>query len=73
LSELIAKYHASSPYEIAKVYAFRKQPEEALEWLERAYTQRDSGLIFTKVDPLLKSLHGDPRYTSFLEKLNLPV
>jgi len=73
LSELIAKYHASSPYEIAKVYAFRKQPDEALEWLERAYTQRDSGLIFTKVDPLLKSLHGDPRYTSFLKKLNLPV
>jgi hypothetical protein len=72
LSELIAKYQASTPYEIAKVYAFRKQPDEALEWLERAYTQRDSGLIFTKVDPPLKSLHGDPRFAAFLKKLNLP-
>jgi hypothetical protein len=73
LSELIAKYHASNPYEIAKVYAFRNQPDEAFEWLERAYTQRDSGLIFTKVDPLLKSLHNDPRFAAFLKKLNLPI
>jgi hypothetical protein len=72
LSELIAKYHASDAYQIAEVYAFRNQPDEAFEWLERAYTQRDSGLIFTKVDPPLKSLHGDPRFAAFLKKLNLP-
>jgi tetratricopeptide (TPR) repeat protein len=73
LSELIAKYHAISAYQIAEVYAFRNQPDEAFEWLDRAYAQRDSGLITTKVDPLLKSLHGDPRYAAFLKKLNLPA
>ena len=72
LSELIAKYHASSAYQIAQVYAFRNQSDEAFEWLDRAYAQRDSGLIGTKVDPLLKSLHNDPRYAAFLKKLNLP-
>jgi DNA-binding winged helix-turn-helix (wHTH) protein/TolB-like protein len=72
LSELITKYHASMAHQIAEVYAFRNQSDEAFEWLERAYTQRDSGLIFTKVDPLLKSLHNDPRYAAFLKKLNLP-
>ena len=73
LSKLIAKYHASMAYQIAEVYAFRNQPDEAFEWLDRAYAQRDGGLIITKVDPLLKSLHGDPRFPAFLKKLNLPT
>jgi len=72
LSKLLAKYHAVGAYQIAEVYAFRNQSDEAFEWLDRAYVQRDSGLIGTKVDSLLKNLHGDPRYTSFLKKLNLP-
>jgi TolB-like protein/DNA-binding winged helix-turn-helix (wHTH) protein/thioredoxin-like negative regulator of GroEL len=72
LSEYVAKYHANGAYEIAQVYAFRNQSDEAFEWLERAYAQRDGGLIFTKVDPLLKSLHKYPRYAAFLKKLNLP-
>jgi TolB-like protein/DNA-binding winged helix-turn-helix (wHTH) protein len=71
LTELIAKYHAGYAYQIAQVYAFRNQSDEAFEWLERAYTQRDSGLIGTKVEPFLKSLHHDPRFSAFLKKLNL--
>jgi TolB-like protein len=70
LRELIAKYRASEAYGIALVYAFRSQPDEAFEWLDRAYAQRDGGLIATKVDPLLKSLHSDPRFAAFLKKLN---
>jgi hypothetical protein len=73
LSELIAKYHAGGAYQIAEVYAFRNQPDEAVEWLERAYAQRDSGLVETKADPLLKNLHGDSRFAALLKKLNLPT
>jgi len=73
LRELIAKYHADAAYQIALIYAFRNQPDEAFEWLERAYAQRDSGLVGTKVDPMLKSLHKDPRFAPFLKKLNLPT
>ena len=72
LSKLIAKYHAGSAYEIAEVYAFRNQSDEAFEWLDRAYAQRDTGLTDTKVDPLLMSLHNDPRFAAFLKKINLP-
>ena len=72
LSELIAKHRASGAYQIAEIYAFRNQSDEAFEWLGRAYAQRDSGLIGTKVDPLLKSLHKDPRFAVLLKKLNLP-
>jgi tetratricopeptide (TPR) repeat protein len=72
LQELITKYHAIAAFQIAQVYAFRRQPDEAFEWLDRAYSQRDGGLGETKVNPLLKSLHGDPRYAALLKKLNLP-
>jgi hypothetical protein len=72
LRELIAKGHTENAYEIAGVYAFRNQPDEAFEWLDRAYGKHDDGLIFTKVDPLLKSLHDDPRFAALLKKLNLP-
>jgi TolB-like protein/DNA-binding winged helix-turn-helix (wHTH) protein/cytochrome c-type biogenesis protein CcmH/NrfG len=72
LRELIAKYHASDAYGVASVYAFRGQSDGAFEWLDRAYVQRDGGLIATKVDPLLKSLHNDPRFAAFLKKLNFP-
>ena len=73
LSELITKYDASNQYQIAEVYAFRNQSDEAFEWLDRAYSQRNSGLIVTKVDPLLKNLHHDPRYAALLKKLNFPI
>jgi TolB-like protein/DNA-binding winged helix-turn-helix (wHTH) protein len=73
LSKLITKYHASMAYQIAQVYAFRNQSNEAFEWLDRAYAQRDDGLIGTKVDPLLENLHVDPRFAALLKKLNLPT
>jgi TolB-like protein/DNA-binding winged helix-turn-helix (wHTH) protein/Flp pilus assembly protein TadD len=73
LSEFVTKYHADGAYQIAEVYAFRNQSDEAFEWLDRAYAQRDGGLIETKVDPLFKSLHSDPRFAAFLKKLNLPA
>jgi TolB-like protein/DNA-binding winged helix-turn-helix (wHTH) protein len=72
LSELIAKYHEDNADLIAQVYAFRNQSDEAFEWLDRAYAQRESDLVGTKVEPLLKSLHGDPRFAALLKKLNLP-
>ena len=72
LRELVMKYHASNAFEIATIYAFRNQTDEAFEWLDRAYAQRDPSLMSTKIDPLLKSLHSDPRFAAFLKKLNLP-
>jgi len=72
LSKLVAKYHASDAYGIAMVFACRNQSDEAFEWLDRAYAQHDGGLIATKVDPLLKSLHSDPRFAAFLKRLNFP-
>jgi len=71
LRELMMKYHASNAFEIATIYAFRNQTDEAFEWLDRAYAQRDPSMMSTKMDPLLKNLHNDPRFAALLKKLNL--
>jgi len=68
----MVKYRASNAYEIAAVYAFRNQTDELFDWLDRAYDQRDPSLPNTKIEPLLKSLHHDPRFAALLKKLNLP-
>jgi len=73
LRELIEKLHSSAAISIATVYAFRNQRDEAFQWLDRAYAQHDGGLIFIKIDPLLKNLRSDPRYSAFLKKLHLPT
>jgi len=71
LAELIAKASEDAPYQVAEVYAFRGETNRAFEWLERAYAGRDEGIAQMKVDPLLKSLEGDARYTALLKKMHL--
>jgi TolB-like protein/Tfp pilus assembly protein PilF len=59
-------------YQIAEVYAWRGEPTKAFEWLQRAYTQHDGGLIQVKYDRLLASLRSDARYPALLRQMNLP-
>jgi len=72
LAALIKEQAAGSPLGIAEVYAFRRQSDEAMHWLERAYAQKDAYLFMIKRDWLMKSLEGDPRYQAFLRRMNLP-
>ncbi len=73
LAELIAKHEGTAPFQIACVYAFRGEADRAFEWLEQSYTQRDTGLIWLKTDPHLKSLERDARWALFLRKMRLPL
>jgi len=44
--------------------------DEALRWLEQGVKERDgSNICWIKVDPLLDSLHGDPRFEALAEKI----
>ena len=73
LTKLIAGFQNVAAYQIASVYAFRGEADRAFEWLDRAYAQRDGGLSYLKLDPLVRSLRSDPRYTALLKKMRLPV
>jgi predicted Zn-dependent protease len=73
LKELIARYGTREAFWIAAVYAFRNQRNEAFDWLDRAYTQREDSIAEASYEPTLKNLRGDPRYAAFLKKLHLPA
>ena len=71
LRELIARHGNDAAYQVAEVYASRGETDKALEWLNRAYQQHDSGLIGLKSDPMLKSLRQNPGYIQLLKKMKL--
>lgn len=73
LDWLIADHAEGAAYQVALAFASRGEREKAFEWLERAYVQHDSGLLFVKTDPMLRSLHGDPRFAALVRKVGLPM
>jgi TolB-like protein/tetratricopeptide (TPR) repeat protein len=72
LDILLTKWANNGAYQIAEVYARWGDKDAAFHWLDRAEQQRDGGMTLLKVDLLLKSLHGDPRYSALMRKMNLP-
>jgi tetratricopeptide (TPR) repeat protein len=59
-------------YEVAFIYAGLGEKDQAFEWLEKAYEERDQGLSFLKVDPTLDPLRSDPRFQDLLRRMNFP-
>jgi hypothetical protein len=71
LRDLSEKHAEGAAFQVAEVHGARGELDRAIEWLERAYAQRDSGLAFMKTDPNLRSLHGDPRWGALLKRVGL--
>ena len=72
LQTLISRYAATDASSIAITYAYRNEKELALQWLERAYAQKDAGLIEIAGEPLLKNIAAEPRFHAILRAMNLP-
>jgi TolB-like protein/DNA-binding winged helix-turn-helix (wHTH) protein/thioredoxin-like negative regulator of GroEL len=73
LKKLIAAHQNEAAFQIAEVYAYRGETDQAFAWLDRAYRQRDSGTPEMKTSPLMKSLLQDPRRAELLQKMRLPA
>jgi TolB-like protein/class 3 adenylate cyclase/Tfp pilus assembly protein PilF len=71
LDDLIARFGWTAAYQVAEAYAYRGQADEAFEWLDRAYEQRDPGIVYLLSDILLRSLRGDPRWTPLIRRVGL--
>jgi tetratricopeptide (TPR) repeat protein len=73
LEALVAKYSDVAAYQIAEIYAWRGDATHAFEWLDRAYSKRDSAIAWVKHDALLRKVRGTEAYDRFLRKLKLPA
>ncbi|HET9835247.1 MAG TPA: tetratricopeptide repeat protein [Rhodanobacteraceae bacterium] len=60
-------------YQIAEVYALRKDPDATFKWLDRAWANRDSGLGTLLYTPFFSQYRRDPRFAAFCTKIGLPV
>ncbi len=67
----LSKKRYVSPFYIALIYMGLGQNDQAFEWLEKAYEERDHWLETLKVHPMLDSLRSDPRFTKLLKKMRL--
>ena len=72
LQAQIAQWADTGAFFVAMTYAYRGDHDRALEWLERAYRQKDASLDEIVGEPLFSNLADDPRYKAFLRKMNLP-
>lgn len=71
LEAFIAAHQDFWAYQIAEVYAWRDEADEAFKWLDAALQYRDPGLGNLLTDQFLRNLHDDPRWGSFLDKVGL--
>ena len=73
LKDFIAKDSNGGAFQIAVLYAIRKEPDQMFKWLDTAYDTRDSGLTQLAVTPFFLPYRDDPRFTALCQKLNVRV
>lgn len=62
-----------TPWQIATLYTRAGKKIEALDWLEKAYEDRDANMAYISVDPIFDGLRDDPRFDELLKKMKLPI
>jgi TolB-like protein/Tfp pilus assembly protein PilF len=73
LKKLIADYAGDAAYQVAEVYALRRDPDAMFKWLDRAWANRDPGISSLLSDPFILRYRDDPRFAAFCEKVGLPT
>lgn len=67
----LSKQRYVSPHSIALIYAGLGDEDSALEWLEKAYEDRSTLLIWIKVDRRLDDLRFEPRFMRIVANMGL--
>jgi len=71
LKNFIAKDSIGGAFQVAVLYAIRKESDQTFKWLDTAYDTRDSGLTQLAVTPFFLPYRDDPRFMALCQKLNV--
>ena len=71
-NEFLEKFSLSDPANTADLYAFRGDYEKAFEYLNKAFNIKDPVLIEALSYPSFKPMYKDPRWNTFINKIDLP-
>jgi serine/threonine protein kinase/tetratricopeptide (TPR) repeat protein len=67
----LSKQRYVAPYYRAIIYAGLGDKDNALHWLEKAYEDRSTRLVWIRLDPALDKLRSEPRFAELLRRMNL--
>jgi len=73
LKNFSSKYATNGAYQIALLYAVRKEPDEMFRWLDNAYATHDSGLTQLAITPFLLHYRDDARFIALCQKLGVQI
>ena len=73
LQKLIDGHKDDAPYQIAQVYALRRDPVNMFEWLDHAWKNRDPGVSSLLSDPFILLYKDDLRFAAYCRKVGLPT
>ncbi len=59
------------PMWIAVIHAGLGEKDQAFDWMQKAYDDRSTCLVYLKVDPLFDPLRGDSRFNDLLHRVGL--
>jgi serine/threonine-protein kinase len=66
-----SKQHYVPSSGIAVINAALGDKDRAFEWFEKAYAERDYGLVSLKISPQLDNLRSDRRFADLLRRVGL--
>jgi tetratricopeptide (TPR) repeat protein len=72
LVDEISSQPTASAYLLATIYASLGEHDRALDWLDRAYADRDVQVVSLKVDPAFDPLRPTTRFQELVARLGLP-
>jgi eukaryotic-like serine/threonine-protein kinase len=58
-------------FDVATVYMGLGDKVRAIEWLEKAYEERSTWIIWIKIEPHFEALHDQPRFHALLRRMGL--
>lgn len=70
LLESAAQKRYTHPYFFAFAYAGMEEIEKSFEWLQKSFDERSNWLIHLELEPAFDALHGDPRFTALVKKVD---
>ena len=69
--EARAAHEYVSPVAFATVHLGLGDAERALDWAERAFTERRGWLAYLRVNPLMDPMRGHPRFDALVQRMRL--
>jgi TolB-like protein/Flp pilus assembly protein TadD len=71
LQRLVNQEGEVNPVWVAEAFAWRDEEDQAFEWLEKGFAQKDVGLAYILGNAVFERVWNDPRWVELLKKLNL--